>query len=181
VKNESSHVRFEVLTAVSTKMAVFWVVAPCSLVEVYQHFRGPCCLHHQGSMDLWNIGKILPHYMALQPRRQPSLKVVMLIVVFWVVTLCSVVRGYQRFRGMYHLHLQGSPSSHHTTSQPRRPRSTSLLSESQISESSHGLFQSTITVFAWRDQEKNIWRGQPASQPRLKSEISRIWWKSTKY
>jgi hypothetical protein len=29
-------------------MAVFWVVAPCSLVEVYQHFRGPCCLHHQG-------------------------------------------------------------------------------------------------------------------------------------
>jgi hypothetical protein len=31
-----------------TKMAVFWVVAPCSLVEVYQRFRGPCCLHHQG-------------------------------------------------------------------------------------------------------------------------------------
>jgi hypothetical protein len=30
-----------------TKMAVYWVVAPCSLVEVYQRFRGPCCLHHQ--------------------------------------------------------------------------------------------------------------------------------------
>jgi hypothetical protein len=29
------------------KMAVFWVVAPCSLVEVYHRFRGPCCLHHQ--------------------------------------------------------------------------------------------------------------------------------------
>jgi hypothetical protein len=41
---------FEVLTAVSTKMAVFWVVAPWSLVEVYQ----------------------LPDYTALQPRRQPS-------------------------------------------------------------------------------------------------------------
>jgi hypothetical protein len=27
------YVGFEVLTAVSTKMAVFWVVAPCSLVE----------------------------------------------------------------------------------------------------------------------------------------------------
>jgi hypothetical protein len=27
-------------------MAVFWVVAPCSLVEVYQRFRGPRCLHH---------------------------------------------------------------------------------------------------------------------------------------
>jgi hypothetical protein len=28
-------VGFEVLTAVSTRMAVFWVVAPCSLVEDY--------------------------------------------------------------------------------------------------------------------------------------------------
>jgi hypothetical protein len=37
---------------VSTKMAVFWVVAPCSLVEVYQRFRGPCCLHHQGDIAL---------------------------------------------------------------------------------------------------------------------------------
>jgi hypothetical protein len=27
-------------------MAVFWVVAPCSLVEVYRRFRGACCLHH---------------------------------------------------------------------------------------------------------------------------------------
>jgi hypothetical protein len=41
-------VGFEVLTAMSTKMVVFWVVAPCSLVEVYQRFRGPCSLHHQG-------------------------------------------------------------------------------------------------------------------------------------
>jgi hypothetical protein len=29
------NMRFQVLTAVSMKMAVFWVVAPCSLVEVY--------------------------------------------------------------------------------------------------------------------------------------------------
>jgi hypothetical protein len=34
-------------------MAVFWVVAPCSLVEVYQRFRGPCCLHHQGGKPWW--------------------------------------------------------------------------------------------------------------------------------
>jgi hypothetical protein len=27
---------FEVLTAARNKMAVFWIVAPCSLVEVYQ-------------------------------------------------------------------------------------------------------------------------------------------------
>jgi hypothetical protein len=29
-------------------MAVFRVVAPCSLVEFYQRFRGPCCQYHQG-------------------------------------------------------------------------------------------------------------------------------------
>jgi hypothetical protein len=43
-------VGFEALTAVSTKMAVFWFVAPGSLVEVYQRFRGPCCRHHQGQL-----------------------------------------------------------------------------------------------------------------------------------
>jgi hypothetical protein len=45
-------------------MAVFWVVAMCSLVEVYQHFRGALCLHHQGDLSSDN--------MVLQPRRQPS-------------------------------------------------------------------------------------------------------------
>jgi hypothetical protein len=39
-------VRFQVLMVASMKMAVFWVVAPCSLVEVYRCFRGACCLHH---------------------------------------------------------------------------------------------------------------------------------------
>jgi hypothetical protein len=58
-------VGFEVLTAVSTKMAIFWVVAPCSLVEDYQRFRGPCCLHHQGDASSTRL-------LALQPRRQPS-------------------------------------------------------------------------------------------------------------
>jgi hypothetical protein len=43
-----SRLRFEVLTAASMKMDVFWVVAPCNLSEVYRHFRGDCCLHHQG-------------------------------------------------------------------------------------------------------------------------------------
>jgi hypothetical protein len=50
---------FEVLTAVSTKMAVFWVVAPCSVVEVYQRSRGPCCLHHQGDECILNVIQIL--------------------------------------------------------------------------------------------------------------------------
>jgi hypothetical protein len=37
----------EVLTATSEKMAVFWVVPPCSLAEVYRRFRGGLSLHHQ--------------------------------------------------------------------------------------------------------------------------------------
>jgi hypothetical protein len=31
--------------AASTKMAVFWDIAPRSLVEVYRRFRDACCLH----------------------------------------------------------------------------------------------------------------------------------------
>jgi hypothetical protein len=45
-------------------MTVFWVVAPCSLI-VYRRFRGACYPH-------WNVGKLLPDYMAHQPRRQSS-------------------------------------------------------------------------------------------------------------
>jgi hypothetical protein len=37
--------RFQVLTAASMKMTVFWDVAPCSLVEVYGRIRGACWLH----------------------------------------------------------------------------------------------------------------------------------------
>jgi hypothetical protein len=48
LQNSKMSVKFEVLTAVSMKMTVFWVVATSSLVEVYQRFRGPCCLRHQG-------------------------------------------------------------------------------------------------------------------------------------
>jgi hypothetical protein len=40
------------VTSVLMKMDVFWVVAPCSLVEVYRSFRGPCCRHHQGDRHL---------------------------------------------------------------------------------------------------------------------------------
>jgi hypothetical protein len=35
VENEKQSVRFQVITVVSMKMAVFWVVVLCSLVEVY--------------------------------------------------------------------------------------------------------------------------------------------------
>jgi hypothetical protein len=44
----SNDVRFEVLRMASMKMAVFWVCAPRSLVEIYCHIGGTCCFHHQG-------------------------------------------------------------------------------------------------------------------------------------
>jgi hypothetical protein len=47
VKKDNS-VKFQVVTAVSMMMTVFWDVAPCCFAEVYRRFRGPCCLHHQG-------------------------------------------------------------------------------------------------------------------------------------
>jgi hypothetical protein len=50
------------------KMADFWVVAPCSLVEANQRFRGPCCLYHQGDESLprgshWWVREVaIPRY-----------------------------------------------------------------------------------------------------------------------
>jgi hypothetical protein len=58
------------------KMAVLWVVAPCSLVGVYQSLKGTCCLHHQcdgGSKHFRNVGKFLTEYAAPRPSSQPSL------------------------------------------------------------------------------------------------------------
>jgi hypothetical protein len=54
----------EVLTAVSTKMAVCWVVAPCSL--------GDDRPDDGGSTDLRNVGKLIPVCTVIKPRRQPS-------------------------------------------------------------------------------------------------------------
>jgi hypothetical protein len=66
---ESSVVRFQVLTEASMKMAVFWVIAQCSLVEVYRRFRGADV---GSSKHLRIVGIFLPDYTAQQPRRQPS-------------------------------------------------------------------------------------------------------------
>jgi hypothetical protein len=46
-------------------MAAFWVVAPCSMVEVYRVTRRP---NDGGRKYLRNVGKRLSEYMALQPQ-----------------------------------------------------------------------------------------------------------------
>jgi hypothetical protein len=40
-------------------MALFQVVPQCSLTEVYQRLRDPCCLHHQGPHLSFDEGRNL--------------------------------------------------------------------------------------------------------------------------
>lgn len=58
-------------------MDILYIVAPFSLVEIYQRFVGPCSLHHhlpddEDSKDLWNYCKHLQVCTAPQPIRQLS-------------------------------------------------------------------------------------------------------------
>jgi hypothetical protein len=62
-----SAVRFQVLKETSIKMAVFWVVAPCSLV-----LPPSSAPWRWSSNHLWIVGKLLRDYTTHQPRRQPS-------------------------------------------------------------------------------------------------------------
>jgi hypothetical protein len=55
------------------KMAVFWVVAACSLIEVYRRFRGTCCLHHQGTHRPDDVGNTsLVNYYQTTGRYNPE-------------------------------------------------------------------------------------------------------------
>jgi hypothetical protein len=42
-------------------MTVFWDVAPCGLVEVYQRFRGAYCFYHHSSSDIKETPFAPPH------------------------------------------------------------------------------------------------------------------------
>jgi hypothetical protein len=49
------------------KMAVFWDIALCGLVETDRRFRGPYCLHHQG-IDIYHLTFIKSVGYSLQCR-----------------------------------------------------------------------------------------------------------------
>jgi hypothetical protein len=50
------------------------------------------CLDDGGSKHLWNVGKILPDYMAQQPRRQPSSLIYLFICgLLMVVSVAQII------------------------------------------------------------------------------------------
>jgi hypothetical protein len=53
--------RFEALTAVNIKIAVFWDMTPCSVVDIHQLFRGLFFyLEDCGSRFIRNVGSFPP-------------------------------------------------------------------------------------------------------------------------
>jgi hypothetical protein len=56
------------------KKTVFWVVAPCSLVEIHQSFRGARCLHHHGDESLIATRRKNPEDSHLHTRSRQNLK-----------------------------------------------------------------------------------------------------------
>jgi hypothetical protein len=79
------YLRSEVFTAVKIQVEVFSVVTPCIFVVGYQHFGGLCHLHLHSedrgvtyslvasifTLNLESqIGILLPHFKASQPRRR---------------------------------------------------------------------------------------------------------------
>lgn len=65
-------VRFQVHTAANLKLAIFLGVATCSLVEVYQLFKGSCCLPYQGDHLLKVSKSLLLDYLVQHQRTQSS-------------------------------------------------------------------------------------------------------------
>jgi hypothetical protein len=89
--------------------------------------------------------------------------------VFWVVTMCSVVVEYQRFRGSYCLHLLGEDGSsvvhrnvgilprRYTASQPRRPGHESSLScKPQVSHSQEYVELFKTMFFSLKNRSKAV-------------------------
>jgi hypothetical protein len=68
-----SLVTLQVLTAASMEIAVFWDVAPCSLVEIYLRFRDAYCLNHQISF-YETTQRSIPEDSHLHTRRREHLK-----------------------------------------------------------------------------------------------------------
>jgi hypothetical protein len=62
-------------------MAVFWVVAQCSLIEVYRISEVLAAIIALMMEAARTSGKLLSDYTALQPRRQPSSYILLIFII----------------------------------------------------------------------------------------------------
>jgi hypothetical protein len=58
------------------KMAAFWDIESCSLVEIYGRFRCAYCFYHRpddrGNQQLRNLGQFIRDYTVQYPKKLPS-------------------------------------------------------------------------------------------------------------
>jgi hypothetical protein len=45
------------------KVTAFWVIAPCSLVEVLRCYRCAYCLYHQGYESIWSVCRLQLYWL----------------------------------------------------------------------------------------------------------------------
>jgi hypothetical protein len=78
------HVQYHLFYfTVLLNIAVSWVVAPCSLVEVYRRFRGACCRHHKANVNFYQTARRYnPEDSHIHTRRRENLK-----------SYCTIVRS----------------------------------------------------------------------------------------
>jgi len=66
MKSKIMNERVEVFTAITVKVLVFQVVMPYNDMIVYQHFRGPCCLHLHLTLKMkaeWSPEVLVPYHV----------------------------------------------------------------------------------------------------------------------
>jgi hypothetical protein len=126
---------FEVLRAVSTKMAVFWVVAPCRLVialmmEAVQ--TSETSVNSCQSTRRHNPED--SHLHSHSPQWKPQKSYVFMLVL-WVVRACGLSRGCHRFGGTNYIQpwrwrqyvWHGVCLQAHKALHSRRPTSTVIM------------------------------------------------------
>jgi hypothetical protein len=94
--------KFEVITVVAIKIAVFLDVTPYSLMDVYQRFKDPCYFQLQERRIKQSSLPVGNKCTRVKVLTEVSVK----IDVFRYVAPCSLVDVYGGFRGICCFHFQ---------------------------------------------------------------------------
>jgi hypothetical protein len=105
-------VGFEVLTAASTKMPVFWVIALCSLVEIYRLFRGTCCVIAL-MMESASISETSVNFYQTTRRYNPDdSHLCTFLCLFRLLALQMCWRSCRECKGLIQLHANYKRTPH---------------------------------------------------------------------